>query len=117
MSELFKIPQEKYLFSFFMFTNDHNFCLSLNIYHEIETKLKVSGAKRELFISLNSELVCSIDIIVDFFKKLKESKKGIFGEIVFHVLNETFNIFGFISITIQFISKEFTKLIFIDSRS
>lgn len=117
MSKLFKIPQEKYFLSFFMLTNDNYLCFSLHVYHKIEAKLKISGAKRKLFVSFDSELVCSIYIVVDLFEELKEPEEGIFGKIMFHILDETFNIFGFIGISIKFITKKLSKLIFIYGRS
>jgi len=117
MSELFKIPQEKNFLSLFVFANNDHLSLSFYVDHKIETELKISGTKRELFVPFDSELVCSIDIVVDLFEELKESEEGVFRKIVFHVLDETFNVFSFISITIKFITKKLSKLVFINSGS
>ena len=117
MSKLFKIPQEKYFLSFFMFTNNHYLCFSLHVDHEIEAKLKISGTKRKFLISFDSELVCGINIIVNLFEELKESEESIFRKIMFHILDETFNVFGFISISIKLITKKLSKLIFVNCGS
>lgn len=117
MSELFKIPQEKYFLSLFMFANNDNLSLPFHVDHKIETKLKISWTKRELFVPFDSELVCSIDIVVDLFEELKESEESIFRKIMFHVLDETFYIFSFISISIKFVTKKLPKLVFINSGS
>lgn len=98
-----------------MFANDYNLSFSFHIDHEIKAELKISRSKRELFVSFNSELIRSVNIIVNLFKKLKESEKCVFGEIMLHILNEIFNIFSFISISIEFIPKKLTKLILISS--
>jgi len=78
MSELFKIPQEKNFLSLFVFANNDHLSLSFYVDHKIETELKISGTKRELFVPFDSELVCSIDIVVDLFEELKESEEGVF---------------------------------------
>ena len=87
-----------------MFANYHNFSFPFDVDHKIEAKLKVSWPEGEFFVSLDCELICRIDIVINLLEKLEESVESIFRQVVFHVLNKVFNIFSLFRIAVELVS-------------
>lgn len=85
--------------------------LPFDVGHEVEVELKISRAKRELFVPLNRELVSCIDIAVHLLQKLQESEESVLRQDVLHVLDQSFDVLCLVSIPVQFVPEELPELV------